>query len=119
MRYSTGPKWSGKYFPEKPAFWPSWQTENWHEPRPDEILPSGYTKNQTWIALCKPWNGFLLAKRELDHADMRQFIGQIRKLQKELDLEQSEFDGYSHAELASVDLENDEDFWMDRYGFTV
>jgi hypothetical protein len=50
---------------------------------------------------------------------MRQYIGQIRKLQKDLDIEQTEFEGYSPAELANIDLENDEDFLMDKYGTTV
>lgn len=119
MRYSTGPKWGGKYDPYKPAFWRTWQPEHWRELEPDEMLSSGYTWNQTWIALSKSWNGFLLAKRECDHDDMRRFIGQIRKLQKDLGLEQTEFEGYSPAELANIDLENNEEFLMDRYGSTV
>jgi hypothetical protein len=119
MRYSTGLKWRGKYDPYKPAFWRTYQTEYWKKVNPDEILPSGYTRNQTWIALCKSWNGFLMAKRDCDPSDMKQYIGQIRKLQKELGLRQTEFEGYSPAELASIDLENDEDFWMEKYGATV
>ena len=83
------------------------------------MLPCGYSKNQTWIAICKSWNGFLLAKREGDHEDIKQYIGQIRKLQKDLELEQTEFDGYSPAELAEIDLEFDEDFLMNWYGTTV
>lgn len=79
----------------------------------------GYTRNQTWIALCKSWNGFLLAKRECDYDDMRIYIGQIRKLQKDLCLEQTEFEGYLPAELANIDLENDEEYIMERYGTTV
>ncbi|MGI0042331.1 MAG: hypothetical protein ACRD47_01360 [Nitrososphaeraceae archaeon] len=106
-RYSTGPKWSGKYFPEKPAFWRSWQTENWHEPRPDEILPSGYTKNQTWIALCKSWNGFLLAQREGDHEEMKQYAMQIRALQNDLGLPQSHFDMFSPEEVEWMERESD------------
>ena len=50
---------------------------------------------------------------------MKQYIGQIRKLQKDLELEQTEFDGYSPAELAEIDLEFDEDFLMNWYGTTV
>ncbi|MGH9975052.1 MAG: hypothetical protein ACRD8Z_04355 [Nitrososphaeraceae archaeon] len=118
MRYSSGPKWGNQFDPEKPANWRTRQS-NWREPKPDELLPSGYTRNQTWIALCKSRNGFQLAKREFNYDDMRQYIGQIRKLQKDLALEQTEFDGYSPAELAKIDLENDEDFWMDKYGTTV
>jgi len=119
LRYSTGSKLAGSYDPEKPAFWRTWQPEYWKKLNPYEMLPCGYTRNQTWIALCKSWNGFLLAKRECDHADVKRYIGQIRKLQKDLGLEQTEFEGYSPAELASIDLENEEDFWMERYGTTV
>lgn len=119
MRYSSSSKWAGQYDPEKPAFWRTWQPEYWQELNPDVILSSGYTRNQIWIALCRSWNGFLLAKRECDHSDMRRFIGQIRKLQKELGLEQSEFDGFSQEELGEIDLENDEDFLMERYGTLI
>jgi hypothetical protein len=118
MRYSSGPKWSGQYDYEKPAFWRTWQPELKHQFREDELRASGYSKNQAWISLCKSWNGFLIAKRECDHADMRQYAGQIRKLQKDLGLEQTEFEGYSPAELANIDLENNEEFLMDRYGST-
>ncbi|MGH9926005.1 MAG: hypothetical protein ACRD5B_11585 [Nitrososphaeraceae archaeon] len=50
---------------------------------------------------------------------MMQYIGQIRKLQKDLGLEQTEFDGYTPTELAEIDLKFDEDFLMDWYGATV
>jgi hypothetical protein len=116
MRYSSGPKWRGQYDPERPAFWRTWQPELKHSFRENEMLASGYSKNQAWISLCKSWNGFMNAQREGDHADMGQYVRQIRKLQIDLGLEQTEFDGYSSAELASIDLGNDEDFWMDWYG---
>jgi len=119
MRYSSGPKWAGQHDPEKPAFWRTWQNENWRKSKPDEVLASGYICNQTWIALCKSWNGFLLAKREGNDVEMKQYIGQIRKLQKDLGLEQTEFDGYSPAELVNIDLEYDEEFLMERYGSTI
>jgi hypothetical protein len=80
------------------------------------MLPCGYSKNQTWIALCKSWDGFFLAKKEGDQVEMKQYIGQIRKLQKDLGLEQTEFDGFTPAELAEIDLGFDEDFLMDWYG---
>ena len=100
MRYSSGHRWAGKYDPEKPAFWRTWQNGLYSKLKPDEMLLSGYTKNQTWIALCKSWNGFLLAKREGNDAEMKQYIGQIRKLQKDLGLEQTEFDiGDKHGIL--------------------
>ena len=47
------------------------------------------------------------------------YIGRIRKLQKSLGLEQTEFYGYSPAELAKIDLENDEEYLMERYGAVV
>lgn len=118
-RYSTGPKWAGQHDFEKPAFLRKMQPELRHPFRDDEMLPCGYSKNQTWVALCKSWNGFLLAKREGDQGEMKQYIGQIRKLQKDLGLEQTEFYGYSPAELAAIDLSLDEDFLMDWYGTTV
>lgn len=119
MRYSSGPKWSGQSDVYKPAFWRKWQPELKHAFREDEMLPSGYSKNQTWIALCKSWNGFMRAQREGDHADMKQYIGQIRKLQKDLGLKQTEFDGYSTDELAKIDLQFNEYFLIDKYGTTV
>jgi hypothetical protein len=64
-------------------------------------------------------NGFLLAKREGDQVEMKQFIGQIRKLEKGLGLEQKEFYGYSQAELAEIDRGFDEDYLMEWYGTTV
>ncbi|MGH9982642.1 MAG: hypothetical protein ACRD8W_01650 [Nitrososphaeraceae archaeon] len=118
-RYSTGPKWASQSNPYRPTFWRSYQDRKWHNYGPDELLSSGYTRNQTWIALCKSWNGFLLAKRECDPVNMMQYIGQIRKLQKDLGLEQTEFDGYTPTELAEIDLEFDEDFLTDWYGATV
>jgi hypothetical protein len=119
MRYSSGPKWGGQFDHNKPAFWRKWQPELKHLFKEDEILPSGYSKNQTWVALCKSWNGFRYAQREGDQADMRQYVGQVRKLQKDLGLEQTQFDGYSREELAEVDLGFDEDFLMNWYGTTV
>jgi hypothetical protein len=119
MRYSSGPKWKGQFDYNRPAFWRKWQPELKHAFRENETLDSGYSKNQAWISLCKSWNGFLNAQREGDHVDMRQYVGQIRKLQKDLGLEQTEFDGYSLEELAEIDRENDEDYLMEWYGTTV
>ena len=119
MRYSSGPKWSGQFDYNKPPFWRKWQPELIQKVSQDQILPNGYTKNQTWVALCKSWNGFLLAKREGDSVEIKHYIGQIRKLQKDLGLEQTEFDGYSPDELAEIDHRFDEDFLMEWYGCTV
>lgn len=113
MRYSSGPKWRGQFDFDQPAFWRTWQPELKHQFREDEMLGSGYSKNQAWISLCKSWNGFMNAQREGDPVYMRQYVGQTRKLQKDLGLEQTEFDGYSPAELSKIDLENDEDFLME------
>ena len=118
-RYSTGPKWAGQYDFEKPAFWRTWQPELKKKFRDDEMLPCEYSKNQTWIALYKSWNGFLLAKGEGDHEEMKQYVRQIRKLERDLGIEQTEFDGYSPEKLAEIDLEFDEDFLMDWYGTVV
>lgn len=65
-RYSTGLKWSGQFDYDKPAFWKKWQPELKHVFREDEMLPSGYSKNQAWVALCKSWNGLcILREREI------------------------------------------------------
>lgn len=71
------------------------------------MLSSGYTKNQAWIALCKSWNGFLLAKREGDHEDMKQYAMQIRTLQKDLNLPQSQFDMFTSEEMEWMERESD------------
>lgn len=73
------------------------------------MLPSGYTRNQTWIALCKSWNGFLLAQREDDHENMKQFAMQIRSLQKELGLPQYEFDMFTTEEMEWMERESDQE----------
>lgn len=108
MRYSSGPKWSGRCDYDKPAFWRTWQPELRHQFREDELLASGYSKNQAWIALCKSWNGFLNAQREGDHEEMKQYATQIRKLQGDLDLPLTEFDMFTEEEKNAMDIENDE-----------
>lgn len=119
-RYSTGPKWGGKYDPYKPAFWRTYQPQYWQKKlNPDEMLPSGYTVNQTWIALCKSWNGFVFAKREGDRENMKQYAMQIRTLQKELSLPQSEFDMFTQEELMQMDINNDDTLNKLRYAMSV
>lgn len=98
-RYSSGPKWGEKYNPCKAGFWRTYQPEHWKKLNPDDLLSSGYTRNQTWIALSKSWNGFLLAKREDNRENMKQYAMQIRTLQKELGLPQSYFDMFSPEEM--------------------
>jgi hypothetical protein len=119
MRYSSGLKWVERYNHYKPAFWRTFQPEYLKKLNPDDMLPNEYTRNQTWIALCKSWNGFLLAKREHDDDNMRHYVGQIRKLRKELGLEQGVFEGFTPEELREIDLENDEDYLREKYGTLV
>lgn len=79
-------------------------------PQPeDKILSSGYTVTQTWIALCKSWNGYIVAKKNFEIQDIKKFVGQIRKLQKQLGLEQTEFDDFSQEEIKEIDLEFDDE----------
>ena len=79
-------------------------------PQPeDKILSSGYTVTQTWIALCKSWNGYIVAKMNYEIQDIKRFIGQIRKLQKQLGLEQTEFDDFSQEEIMEIDSEFDDE----------
>lgn len=106
-RYSTGPKWAGQHDPYKPAFWRTYQPGIYKQRSDDEILPSGYGRTETWIALCKSWNGFLLAKREGDHEDMKQYAMQIRTLKKDLNLPQSQFDMFTPEELEWMERESD------------
>jgi hypothetical protein len=106
-RYSTGPKWAGQYDFEKPAFWRTWQPELIKKFRDDEMLPCGYSKNQTWIALCKSWNGFLFAKRGDNHEDMKQYAMQIRSLQNDFGFPKSHFDMFTPEEMEWMDRESD------------
>lgn len=50
---------------------------------------------------------------------MKMYAGQIRKLQKNLGLEQSEFEeDFSREEILEIDREMDDDLRMQRYGTT-
>lgn len=106
-RYSTGLKWNGQYDFAKPAFWRTYQPGIYKQRSDNEILPSGYGRTETWIALCKSWNGFLLAQRECDHEEMKQYAMQIRALQKDLGLPQSQFDMFSPEEMEWMERESD------------
>jgi hypothetical protein len=117
MRYSSSPKWVGRHKLWTPAMERRFAPLNLKDP--DEILPGGYHVTQTRVALCKSWNGFFWAKREGDHEYMRQYAGQIRKLQKNLDLVQSEFEeDFSREEIWEIDRENDDNIRMQRYATT-
>jgi hypothetical protein len=117
MRYSSGPRWTNTYLPEHPAFYHRYNPKTLDNT--DDLVGDGYTATQTWIALCKCWNGFILAKQECDNEDMRMYIGRIRKLQKSLSLKQTEFEGFTPAELEEIDKEHDEEALMIRYGTTL
>ena len=122
MRYSSGTKWAGKYDPYKPAFWRTYQVDlsrNRKYDNDQEVLSNGYTVTDNWIALCKSWNGFLLAKREGNHEEMKQFAMQIRSIQKALGLPQSEFDIFTPEELTQMDIESDDTLNELRYAFSV
>ena len=118
-RYSTGPKWGGQYDPYKPAFWRTYQPGIYKRRAYEELLPSGYGRTETWIALCKSWNGFLLAKRECDHEDMKQYAMQIRALQKDLGLPHSDFDMFTPEEMEWMDRESDAALYELRYAYSV
>jgi hypothetical protein len=119
-RYSTGPKWSGQYFAEKPAFWRTHQV-NWTEKYRDkcELLSNGYSVHENWIALCKSWNGFLLAKREGNHENMKQYAMQIRSIQKALGLPQTQFDMFTPEEMEWMERESDDTVNEFRYARTL
>jgi hypothetical protein len=85
----------------------------------NNVLSSGYTVTQTWVALCKSWNGYIIAKQNGDLQNVKKYVGQIRKLQKELGFEQTAFDDFSREELGEIDLENNEAFLMERYGTMI
>jgi hypothetical protein len=81
----------------------------------DKILRSGYSVTQTWIALSKSWNGYIIAKKNFEMEEVKRYVGQIRKLQKELGLEQTKFDDFSEEELEGIDLEFDDQAEEERY----
>lgn len=119
MRYSSGPKWSGQFDYNKPAFWRKWQPELIVKRSENEMLPTGYTKNQAWVGLCKSWNSFMCANREGEYEDMKEHAGVIRKLQRILGLPVTEFYNFTEEELKEMDDENDDrkkELW---YGTTV
>ncbi len=122
VRYSSGTKWAGKYDPYKPAFWRTYRVDQCKDRKYDrdqEILSNGYTVTDNWIALCKSWNGFLLAKREGDHEEMKIFAIQIRSIQKALGLPQSEFDMFTPEEMQWIESENYDTLNELHYAYSV
>lgn len=51
--------------------------------------------------------------------DVKRYVGQIRKLQQELGLEQTAFSDFTHEELEEIDKEYDEDAQIICYGTTT
>jgi hypothetical protein len=89
-------------------------------PQPeDKVLSGGYTVTQTWIALCKSWNDYIVAKKNFEIQDIKKFVGQIRKLQKRLGLKQTEFDDFSQEEIKEIDLEFDDESKEEWYRQTI
>ena len=60
----------------------------------DYMLPSGYYVSQTWGALHKSWIGFVIAKEkgELERLDV--YARRIRKLERELGIEITDFSNW-------------------------
>jgi hypothetical protein len=56
-----------------------------------EVLPSGYYTNQAWGALQKCWVGYNIAINKWEYDKQRMYAKRIRKLQRELGLELSDF----------------------------
>ncbi|MGH9911842.1 MAG: hypothetical protein ACRD4W_05325 [Nitrososphaeraceae archaeon] len=63
--------------------------------------------------------GFLLAKREDNRENMKQYAMQIRTLQKELGLSQSYFDMFSPEEMEWMERESDDTSNELRYAMSV
>lgn len=114
VRYSSGPRWTYAYLTNKPAYYYKFMAKIRPQAE-DSILSSGYTVTQTWVALCKSWNGYIIAIKNFEMQDVKRYVGQIRKLQKELGLEQNKFDDFSQEELEEIDLEFDDQAEEERY----
>ena len=50
-----------------------------------------YSKEQTWGALKKCWKGYKIAKAQNDRQSMLEYAKRIRRLQYELNIQQSQF----------------------------
>jgi hypothetical protein len=55
------------------------------------MLPSGYYENQAWGALHKAWIGYIIAKNKSQFVRQIKYAKTIRKLQRELGLELTDF----------------------------
>ena len=56
------------------------------------MLPSGYYENQAWGALHKAWIGYIIAKNKSQFVRQIKYAKTIRKLQRELGLELTDFE---------------------------
>ena len=72
----------------------------------DKICPSGYTRNQGWIALYKAWIGFVAKKREGDIEGMRYYAMGVQRIEKDLGISIYPF---HDLKLAAVEYANDPD----------
>ncbi|MDW3612096.1 MAG: hypothetical protein QOK90_08215, partial [Nitrososphaeraceae archaeon] len=59
--------------------------------RYSRMLPSGYYENQAWGALHKAWIGYNIAKNKSQFVRQIKYAKTIRKLQRELGLELTDF----------------------------
>lgn len=74
VRYSSGPRWRFTYLPYEPAYY----YKSMVKIRPqseDKILRDGYTITQTWVALCKSWNGYIIAKKNFEMEELKRYVG--------------------------------------------
>jgi hypothetical protein len=62
------------------------------EERKSSILPCGFTIAESWAALRKSWLGFEIAKSNNNSALMSMYAGIIRKVQREMGIQQTIFD---------------------------
>lgn len=70
----------------------------------DRLCPSGYTRNQGWVALLKAWKGFVVKKSEDDIEGMHRYAIWIRELEKDLGISIYPF---QDLKLAAVEYAND------------
>jgi hypothetical protein len=56
-----------------------------------DILPSGFYDSQTWGALQKCWIGYVISLNKGEFDNEIKYANRIQNLQKELDLEVSDF----------------------------
>lgn len=65
VRYSSGPTCRFMYLPYEPAYYSKFMSKIRLQSA-DKILRGGYTITQTWVALCKSWNGYIIAKKNFE-----------------------------------------------------